>query len=91
MWVDAWPEANDVPARNLYEGDGVAGGIGRFCIARHAISSAKGAPRRVAAGERLPGAVNLAFMDGHVETAKLDRLWEFQWHRGYKVPGQRPR
>ncbi len=29
MWVDAWPEANDLPARNLYEGDGVAGGIGR--------------------------------------------------------------
>jgi prepilin-type N-terminal cleavage/methylation domain-containing protein len=91
MWVDAWPLASDSPSRNLYEGDGVAGGIGRFCIARHAAGSARGAPRKVAAGERLAGAVNLEFMDGHVETVKLERLWDFNWHRGYKAPDKRPR
>lgn len=91
MWVDAWPEANDAPARNLYEGDGVAGGLGRYCIARHGVTSARGAPRKVAAGERLAGAVNLALMDGHVETVKLDRLWDFHWHRGYQVPPSRPK
>lgn len=91
MWVDAWPEATDSPARNLYEGNGVAGGLGRYCIARHGLPSPKGAPRRLSAGERLTGAVNLALMDGHVETVKLDRLWQFQWHRGYVVPAQRPR
>ena len=26
MWVDAWPTATDKPARNLYTGDGPAGG-----------------------------------------------------------------
>src|ERR1043166_833741 len=35
MWVDAWPEAIDAPARNLYLGDGPAGGISRYTIARH--------------------------------------------------------
>ena len=91
MWVDAWPEANDTPARNLYEGDGVGGGMGRYCIARHATASARSAPRRVAPGERLIGAVNMTFMDGHVESVKLDRLWSFNWHRGYKPPATRPR
>ncbi|MBI2925527.1 MAG: type II secretion system protein [Verrucomicrobia bacterium] len=91
MWVDAWPNATDLPARNLYEGDGVAGGIGRYCIARHAIRSAKSAPKRMAPGERLPGAVNMACMDGHVETAKLDKLWDFYWHKDYVPPPTRPR
>ncbi len=91
MWVDAWPNATDLPARNLYEGDGVAGGIGRYCIARPAIRSAKSAPKRMAPGERLPGAVNMACMDGHVETAKLDKLWDFYWHKDYVPPTTRPK
>jgi len=91
MWVDAWPEAKHAPARNLYEGDGVSGGLGRFCIARHGITSARSAPRKVAAGERLPGAVNLVYMDGHAETVKLDQLWNQFWHRDYVPPATRPR
>lgn len=91
MWVDAWPEANDLPARNLYEGDGVAGGIGRYCIARHAGRGPKSAPRKLTAGSPLPGAVNMSLMDGHVETVKLDKLWEFHWHNNYVPPATRPK
>jgi hypothetical protein len=29
-------------------------------------------------------------MDGHVEFAKLDKLWEFYWHNGYRPPARRP-
>ena len=91
MWVDSWPLATDRPARNLYEGDGVAGGIGRYCIARHAVSSARAAPRKVAVGTPLPGTVNIACMDGHVETVKLDKLWDLRWHAGYVPPVSRPK
>ena len=91
MWVDAWPEATDRPARNLYEGDGVAGGIGRYCIARHSGRGARAAPRKVDPGTPLPGAVNLSLMDGHVETVKLDKLWDFHWHNNYIPPGTRPK
>jgi prepilin-type N-terminal cleavage/methylation domain-containing protein len=91
MWVDAWPVASNPPARNLYEGDGVQGGIGRFCIARHAGRGASAAPRKVAQGEPLVGAVNLVCLDGHVELAKLDKLWGFYWHKDYAPPAQRPK
>jgi prepilin-type N-terminal cleavage/methylation domain-containing protein len=91
MWVDAWPDSTDIPARNLYEGDGVAGGIGRYCIARHAAGAAGAAPRKVAAGAPLPGGVNMACMDGHVETVKLDRLWQLIWHKVYVPPATRPK
>ena len=91
MWVDAWPEASDIPARNLYEGDGVAGGIGRYCIARHGGSSAASAPRKMQPGDRLPGSVNMSCMDGHVEYVKLDRLWQLYWHKDYVPPANRPK
>ena len=92
MWLDAWPEATDVPARNLYEGDGVGGGLGRFMISRHGTGPVgKAAPRRIPAGERLPGAVNMAAMDGHAELVPLNRLWFYNWHVGYRIPATRPR
>jgi prepilin-type N-terminal cleavage/methylation domain-containing protein len=89
MWVDAWPEATDLPARNLYEGDGPAGGLGRYCIARHGSSPAA-APRKVAAGSPLPGAVMLGMTDGHVEQVRLERLWFYYWHVDYVLPAKRP-
>jgi prepilin-type processing-associated H-X9-DG protein len=38
----------------------------------------------------LPGAVNVAFYDGHGETVKPNRLWQFYWHPDYKPPAKRP-
>ncbi len=91
MWVDAWPEATDKPARNLYEGDGPAGGIGRYCIARHNVSGPRTVPRNLKAGDSLPGAVNLSCLDGHVEMVRLEKLWSFYWHKGYRPPATRPK
>jgi len=38
----------------------------------------------------LPGAVNVAFIDGHGELVKLDRLWQLYWHKDYQPPAKRP-
>ncbi len=91
MWVDAWPDSTDLPARNLYEGDGPAGGMGRYCIARHATSSPRGAPKGLRAGDPLVGSVSMSYMDGHADTVRLEKLWQLYWHRTYVPPGTRPR
>ena len=90
MWVDAWAEATDKPARDLYLGDGPAGGISRYTIARHGSTNARTAPRNVPAGKPLPGSINLACSDGHVELARLENLWGFYWHKNYVPPVKRP-
>jgi prepilin-type N-terminal cleavage/methylation domain-containing protein len=90
MWVDAWPTATDPPARNLYTGDGPAGGIGRYMIARHGALSPKSAPKSIPAGTKLPGSINVVCADGHVELARLENLWSFYWHKGYVPPSKRP-
>jgi prepilin-type N-terminal cleavage/methylation domain-containing protein/prepilin-type processing-associated H-X9-DG protein len=38
----------------------------------------------------LPGAVNVAFFDGHGELVKLDRLWQLYWQKDYQPPAKRP-
>jgi len=38
----------------------------------------------------LPGAINVAFFDGHVELVKLERIWQFQWHKNYEPLAKRP-
>jgi prepilin-type N-terminal cleavage/methylation domain-containing protein len=91
MWVDAWPLATDAPSRDLYLGDGPAGGISRYTIARHGSSAPKSAPRNIPAGQTLPGSINIACADGHVELARLEKLWEFYWHKGYVPPVTRPK
>jgi prepilin-type N-terminal cleavage/methylation domain-containing protein len=92
IWVDTWPQASDLPARDLYNGDqsGGVGAIGRNTIARHGGRTPALAPRNVPSGQKLPGGVNLGCADGHVEQAKLERLWYFTWHRNYQAPAIRP-
>lgn len=47
-------------------------------------------PKKRKPGDRLPGANNILFYDGHAETVPLDRLWDLHWYRGYVPPVHRP-
>jgi prepilin-type processing-associated H-X9-DG protein len=47
-------------------------------------------PRRFNPQNKLPGAINMSFYDGHVEQVKLDRLWSLDWHKDYVAPLKRP-
>jgi hypothetical protein len=97
VWVDAWPLVTDKPGTpcNLYTGGDIYSSIGmpRFLIARHGKGSANSAPRNISAAftTMLPGSVDVACYDSHVELVPLDGLWsKVYWHVGY-VPANRPR
>jgi prepilin-type N-terminal cleavage/methylation domain-containing protein len=92
-WVDAWPQATDQPARDLYNGDQnwTLGEIGRNMIYRHGGHPATGPGSYIVPrGQRLPGAVNVGCADAHVDQAQLENLWNYYWHRNYQPPSPRP-
>ena len=90
VWVDGWPLETDRPARNLVTADNFSGeGISRWAIPRHSASPSA-ASRNFNPKDRLPGAINISFGDNHVETVKLERLWELNWHKEWKTPAKRP-
>ena len=91
MWVDAWPEETEAPARNLYLGDGPAGGMSRYTVGRHGSTNPRTAPRRLLPGQPLPGSINIACCDGHVELVRLEKIWGLYWHKGYVPPATRPK
>ena len=94
VWVDAWPMETDTPARNLLAGGTTfqtTGGINRATISRHGGRAAGSAPTSMAPGTPLPGAINLAMADGHVELSKLDNLWSYSWHMNWVTPATRPK
>jgi prepilin-type processing-associated H-X9-DG protein len=71
--------ASDTPPRNLVTADRV-GGLTGLCIPRHG-SRPNRVPTEWTGGRNLPGAINMAFMDGHVELVRLKKLWQFKWKR----------
>jgi prepilin-type N-terminal cleavage/methylation domain-containing protein len=90
VWVDAWPVETDRPARNLVTGDDFSGGgLSRLAIPRHAASLAA-ASRSFNPANKLPGAINISFGDNHVETVKLEKLWQLYWHKSWTPPAKRP-
>ena len=92
IWVDFWPRTDDGPAGDLYNGDpspGI-GKIGRCTIARHGGRPASSAPRSFPTRQRLPGSINLALFDGHVENSPIERLWNYYWYFGWQIPTPRP-
>lgn len=90
IWVDAWPEPTDRPAKNLFDGDKFqGGGLSRIAIPRHAAPPGS-APKNFDAKNKLPGASNVCFADGHVEAIKLDKLWNLSWHTLWENPPKRP-
>jgi len=93
-WPDGGPRENDLPSPNLvfgnYDGNiGYPGGIGDFAIPRHG-SRPRNVPAQFNCQNRIPGAINLSFFDGHVEQVRLEKLWSLYWHRDWQTPAKRP-
>ncbi|HEY5911322.1 MAG TPA: prepilin-type N-terminal cleavage/methylation domain-containing protein [Verrucomicrobiae bacterium] len=88
----ACPTETDLPASNLRTGQGQSGfpwGINMFTIPRHG-SRPSSVPTNQRPKDRLPGAINVSFYDGHVGLVRLEDLWQLEWHRDYKPPPKRP-
>lgn len=62
---------------------GTGQGLPFTAIARHG-SRPSPIPKQWADKQRLPGAINLGFFDGHTEQVQLERLWSLQWFNGYQ-------
>jgi hypothetical protein len=92
VWVDFWPMPTDEPNTDLYLAGGTSNpaGLQRCCIPRHGSVSPGAAPRNFDISQRLPGAINLAIADGHVEGSQLEFLWQFTWNKQWVVPARRP-
>jgi prepilin-type N-terminal cleavage/methylation domain-containing protein/prepilin-type processing-associated H-X9-DG protein len=91
VWVDFWPLEGDSPSSDLYNGEmyGTTG-IARCTIARHGGGNPKNAPQNFDTSQRLPGAIDIGFADGHVELVKLENLWNLSWHLNWQTPSPRP-
>ncbi len=92
-WGGSWwgPMEYDLPARDLVFGGfgSSTAGMSMFSIPRHG-SRPRTVPTDQPPRSKLPGAINISFYDGHVETVKLEKLWSLFWHRDYVVPPRRP-
>jgi prepilin-type N-terminal cleavage/methylation domain-containing protein/prepilin-type processing-associated H-X9-DG protein len=89
IWVDGWPLEGDAPATDLYTGSDNNIGMDRVTISRHAYKAPGSAPT-VLPGAPIPGSINVAFVDGHVQVTRLEQLWTLYWHVGWKTPNTRP-
>ena len=81
------PLETDPPPGDL--STGAFSGMGQQAIPRHG-GRPNPVPTSWAADQPLPGAVNAVMFDGHVESVKLDNLWQLYWHKDYQSPAKRP-
>jgi prepilin-type N-terminal cleavage/methylation domain-containing protein/prepilin-type processing-associated H-X9-DG protein len=92
MWTDAWPQETDRPWPNLQTGNSATvngiGGMPRLMIARHKRPNP--VPTGLNTTQRLPGAINIGFFDGHVEQVPLENLWTLYWALNWQPPEHRP-
>jgi len=93
-WVDLCPKEANPPWPDVYTGApyGTANDnhMGRCTIVRHWGQAPVSAPRKLAPGAKLPGAVMVGFADGHAGSVKLEDLWNYSWHRDWQSPAKRP-
>jgi prepilin-type N-terminal cleavage/methylation domain-containing protein len=62
-----------------------------FAIPRHGSRPARPvSDEEYSPKQKLPGAVNLDFSDGHVEQVPLEKHWNQHWHKYYVPPAKRP-
>jgi prepilin-type N-terminal cleavage/methylation domain-containing protein/prepilin-type processing-associated H-X9-DG protein len=89
-----FPSTNDLPATDLVNGwipSGTASTPGMLVmtIPRHG-NRPNPVPSNWPVNQKLPGAINGAFFDGHAELVKLERLWQLYWSVGWVPPAKRP-
>jgi prepilin-type N-terminal cleavage/methylation domain-containing protein len=93
VWSDIAPRTNDLPSTDLFNGQ-VTGfstaGMGAATISRHGSRPAAQAPKSWPVTQRMPGSVDVSFVDAHVELVKLENLWTLLWNKTYEVPLKRP-
>ena len=92
-WVDGPPSETDPPFHNLYAGSPLTmrtDNMGRFTISRHGGVRPASAPRKLTAGAKMPGAINVDFADGHSGLVPLEQLWTLTWHLDWQAPAVRP-
>ena len=85
----AAPLADSPAPRDLRTGDRCDVGMKSLAIPRHG-NQPRPIPTAWPQSARLPGAINVAFFDGHIEAIQLDRLWDLYWHLDYTAPSVRP-
>jgi prepilin-type N-terminal cleavage/methylation domain-containing protein/prepilin-type processing-associated H-X9-DG protein len=61
-----------------------------FTMPRHGSRPRIKEGEKFSPSDRLPGAINLAYADGHVEQVPLERIWYQTWHATYVAPAKRP-
>lgn len=86
------PRATDSPASNLVTGSAnpsLRNQMAVFTIPRHGSRPSR-VPVNFSPAEKLPGAVNFSFYDGHVSQVPLEKLWKLNWHKNYLPPEKRP-
>lgn len=84
IWYEAWPTELDLPSRDLFNGDWLySRGLPTITVPRHA-APLWAASTNFVATNRLPGAVNVTFADGHAEMVRLERLWSLTWHKEWE-------
>jgi prepilin-type N-terminal cleavage/methylation domain-containing protein len=91
-YVDTWPTEADEPMTDLYHEGGLVNpaGIHRAVLPRHAWKDPSAAPQNFNIATRLPGAINIACSDGHIDLAPLETLWQYSWHMNWQTPAKRP-
>ncbi len=95
IWVDGGPLATDSASSPLdLFGSADDNGMERFLVARHGGQGAGSAPKAmpIQSGRppktRLPGMINIGFVDGHSAPQRLnnspsDNLWILTWNKGW--------
>ncbi|MBX3745410.1 MAG: prepilin-type N-terminal cleavage/methylation domain-containing protein [Verrucomicrobiae bacterium] len=85
-----WKHVPDVHPMVSLPGLGTSStGIDRTLLCRHGRRPAR-IPERWEPGQRLPGASNVGFFDGHVRQVPLEAMWNVRWHRSYEPVSRRP-
>jgi prepilin-type N-terminal cleavage/methylation domain-containing protein len=90
IWVDIWPYETDLPANDLYNPDFNDTGMARCTNPRHGGVNPGSAPQDFDPANKMPGAIDVGFADGHVDLVKLENLWQLYWHRDWNPPSPRP-